>query len=191
VNVRTRFSALVGAAIAAVTIAAAPAAAHGHFEFHRTSNLNSSLVWVYYPGPNPTAYYSPTWRAGSGDSTNCSYVGHGWLPLGWYDVWGHWDHYDSTIKGIATYLQNKACGDGTLRTQLFIHSKELANWANSCPSYCFDDVYDYYSNGCIKLSHSGYGFPDNIQDAHWWWHNRDGYPFEGSGTAPSALYVYS
>jgi hypothetical protein len=188
---RTRFSLAAGGAIAAITIAVAPAAAHGHFEFHRTSNLNSSLVWVYYPSSNPAAYYSPTWRAGSGDSTNCAYVGHGWLPTGWYDVWAHWDHYDSTIKGLATYLQDKKCGDGTLRTQLFIHSKELANWGSSCETYCFDSSSDYYSNGCIKLSHSGYGFPDNIQDAHWWWHNRDGYSFHGGTTANDALYVHS
>ncbi len=190
-SARSRCSVLVLIVVAAALVAAAPAAALGHFDFHRTSNLNSSLVWVYYLGPNPVAYYSPTWRAGSGDSTNCSYIGHGWLPLGWYDVWGHWDHYDSTIKGIVWYLQNKACGDGTLRTQLFIHTKELANWGNSCPSYCFDSVYDYYSNGCIKLSHSGFGFPDNIQDAHWWWHNRGGPSFHGAYTAYDALYVHA
>lgn len=188
---RIRLTLVVGAALAVLASAASPASANGHFEFHRTSNLSSSLVWVYYPSPNPTAYYSPTWRAGSGDSTDCSYVGHGWLPTGWYDVWGHWDHYDSTIKGIAWYLQNKACGDGTLRTQLFIHTKENADWTSTCETYCFDSGSDYYSNGCIKLAHGGYGFPDNIQDAHWWWHNRDGYSFHGYGTADDALYVYS
>jgi hypothetical protein len=191
VNVPARLLLFVGAAIAATAIAVAPASAHGHFEFHRTSNLNSSLVWVYYPSSNPTAYYSPTWRAGSGDSTNCSYIGHGWLPLGWYDVWGHWAHYDSTIKGIATQLQNKACADGTLRTQLFIHTKETANWGNSCETYCFDQSTDYYSNGCIKVSHSGYGFPDDIRTADWWWRNRDGFSFEGSKTVNDALYVHS
>jgi hypothetical protein len=174
VSTCTRFSFLIGAAIAAITIAAAPASAHGHFEFHRTSNLSSSFVWVYYPAANPTAHYSPTWRAGSGDSTNCMYIGHGWLPLGWYDIRGLWDHYDSTIKGLAWWLQDKSCGDGTLRTELFIHTKELANWGSSCETYCFDD-----------------GFPDNIQDAHWWWHNRDGWSFHGYGTASNALYAHS
>ena len=190
-NVCARMLLLVVAATAAITIAVAPASGHGHFEFHRTSNLNSSLVWVYYPSPNPTAYYSPTWRAGSGDSTNCSYIGHGWLPTGWYDVKGHWDHYDQIIKGLAWYLQDKACGDGTLRKQLFIHTKETAYWGSSCETYCFDQSTDYYSNGYIKHSHSGYGFPDDIQTAHWWWHNRDGFSFEGSKTVNDALYVHS
>ena len=63
-NTRTRLSLVVGAAIATGAIAVGPASAHGHFEFHRTSNLNSTLVWVYYPSANPTAHYSPTWRAG-------------------------------------------------------------------------------------------------------------------------------
>ncbi|MFL5959634.1 MAG: hypothetical protein ACJ75G_05110 [Gaiellaceae bacterium] len=190
-STRRRFSLFVCAAIAAVTITAAPASAHGHFEFHRTSNLNSTLVWVYYPADNPVAHYSPTWRAGSGDSTDCSLIGHGWLPLGWYDTWGQFDHYDSIIKGLAWHLQDKACGDGTLRTELFIHTKELAYYGNSCEDYCFDDGYDYYSNGCIKLSHSGYGFPDDIQTAHWWWHNRDGSTVHGSHTVSNALWVYS
>ena len=187
-NTRTRFSPVVCAALAAIAIGVAPASAHGHFEFHRTSNLDSSLVWVYYPSANPTAHYSPAWRAGSGDSTNCSYIGHGWLPLGWYDVKGHWDHYDSTIKGIATYLQDKACGDGTLRTQLFIHLKEFVNWGSFCETYCFDSSSDYYSNGCIKLSRVGN--PSDLRLMHDGWHAKSGDSRHGSFWINDWLYVH-
>ena len=134
-------------------------------------------------------------RAPAFRPTPC-WVGHGWLPTGYYDLRGHWNNYNGTIRGRVFYLQDKTCWNGTWRTQLFIHSEETADQGQYCPTagddpYCWDGPSDYYSNGCIKLSHSGYGFPDNIQDAHWWWHNRDGYSFHGYSTANDALYVYS
>jgi hypothetical protein len=101
------------AAIACVLVAAAlaiPANASAYrtwFEFGRQSNISSPLTIAtdYGGGFVSTA----TWRAGSGTSTDACWVSHGWLPTGWYDLWGHWDNYNGKIAGRVFYLQNKPC----------------------------------------------------------------------------------
>ena len=189
----------VAAAAAVVAFVAAPAgtAASGWFSFKRTSNTDSRLVFKWAYDTNPTVYTSPTWRAGSGSSTVCGEIGRGWLPLGWYDVWGHWNHYDALIKGRVIWLQNKRCGDGTLRTELFIHSEETAANGQSCPTggddpYCWEGWFDYYSNGCIKLAYPNAGYANDIGSAHWYWHNRFGSTLHGDhANLPSKLYVHT
>jgi hypothetical protein len=172
-------------------------AANGWWTFNRNTNLSSTLSWKWTFPPSPTQY-ARSWRAGSGVTTDECEVSRGWLPSGWYAQKGHWDHYDgSKVRGRVWWLQDKTCRDGvTRRTELFIHSEETSSNGQSCSSayddpFCWEREGDYYSNGCIKLSHSGYGFPDNIQDAHWWWHNRDGLSFHGAGTVNDAVYVHS
>jgi len=124
-------------------------------------------------------------RAGSGESTNECYVGHGWLPAGWYNLVGHFDSYNgSSIKGRVWQLSDKRCsgGTGNLRTQLFIHSEETADTGQYCPTpgddpFCWEGASDYYSVGCIKLAHatpypSDIGKADNDWDS---WDGRHGY----------------
>jgi len=137
-------------AAAAVLVAALsiPANAFAYltwFEFTRQSNISSPLTmaWQYGPG----YYGTQTWRAGSGVSTDACWVGHGWLPTGYYDLRGHWDNYNGTIRGRVFYLQDKTCWNGTWRTQLFIHSEETAAQGQYCPTagddpYCWDGPSD-------------------------------------------------
>ena len=177
-------------------ILAAPGCARasiGWFELDRTSNTSSTLRWKYALD-NDMVYTGASWRAGTGSTTACNQIGRGWLPVGWYDTWGHWNNYDGLIKGRVFYLQDKRCGDGTLRTELFIHSEETASNGQYCPTsgddpYCWEGWTDYYSNGCIKLAHANAGFPDAIGEAHWEWHNRFGSPAHGSYGLYHRLYV--
>jgi hypothetical protein len=179
---------------ALVPSARASAATHVFFAFHRYTNTNSRLTVNLQDVYSGQILAQQAFRAGSGTSTNECYVGHGWLPAGWYDIVGHFDHYDaSLIKGRAWQLSDKRCigGTGTLRTELFIHSEETAANGQYCPTssddpFCWEGTFDYYSNGCIKLAHaqpypSDIAYADNDWDA---WDGRHGY-----FRAPTALFV--
>jgi hypothetical protein len=187
----------VRAAIAAAALAVTlviPANAFAYrtwFEFTRQSNINSTLTMAWDCGGG---YYGwQSWRAGSGVSTDACWVSHGWLPTGWYDLWGHWDHYDATIKGRVFYLQNKPCWNGTWRTQLFVHSEETADQGQYCPTagddpYCWEGDHDYYSSGCIKVSRAA-PYPSDLRLVHDGWHNQSGDYRHGSFTINNWLYV--
>ena len=185
---------LVLAVTASAALAATAPAQAGWFSFHRITNTGSELVWKW-TSDTGRLYTSPTWRAGSGTSTVCSEIGRGWLPVGWYDTWGHWNHYDGRIKGRVIYLQNKRCADGTPRTELFIHTEETAGNGQYCPyssddPYCWEGWFDYKSAGCIKVSYPRGGWPDDIGSVHWYWHNRGGSSSHGSYTLDNRLYVH-
>ena len=125
---------------------------------------------------------------------NACWIGHGWLPAGWYDLNGHWDSYNgSAIKGRVFYLQNKPCWNGTWRTELFVHSEETADQGQYCPTvyddpFCWEGDFDYYSNGCIKLAHAQ-PYPSDVAQAHSLWDGYDGH--HGDLWLPRRLYVYS
>jgi hypothetical protein len=179
------------AVAAALALPAAAAAYPTYFDFARQSNLASTLtmVWQQVPGKFSTA----AWRAGSGTSTDSCWIGHGWLPTGWYDLNGHWDSYDGTIKGRVFYLQNKPCWNGTWRTELFVHSEETAAGGQYCPTagddpYCWEGDYDYYSNGCIKLSRAG--SPSDLRLMHDGWHAKSGDGRHGAFWIDDWLYVH-
>ena len=142
--------------------------------------------------PSAGHFFSTSWRAGSGTSTDACWVAHGWLPTGHYDLWGQYDHFDgSAIKGRVFRIQDKQCWNGTWRTALFVHSEETADNTQYCPTsyddpFCWEGDSDYYSNGCIKLAHappypSDIAYADNDWDA---WDGRHGY-----FRAPTALFV--
>jgi hypothetical protein len=137
-----------------------------------------------------------SWRAGSGTNTDTCDVGDGWLPNGWYDLWGMYDHKDGTaIDGRAWYLQDKQCHDGTWRTELFIHTEETVDNGQSCPTsgddpHCWEGTFDYKSNGCIKIAYPNSGFPNDIGDAHGDWH-RNVSGSHGTFTSTDRLYVHS
>ena len=69
------------------------------------------------------------------------------------------DYHGNLIKGRAIYLGQKACANGTMRTDLFIHTEQGAG-SRQCPDRRGDQVCrweypkinDYRSYGCIKLS---------------------------------------
>ena len=155
-------------------------------------------------------------EGGLGDEESCR-PNHGWLPNGWYDLWGHWNNYDQTIKGRVWWVENMYCPDGTtLRTELFIHTEEGAGTGpNNQPQlcgqqlpdddlpYCWDKkpaysgaqngTYDYYSNGCIKVrrqSPEG-SWANDMLDVHNTWHDLGGRGGHGQFTRTDTLYVHS
>jgi len=181
---------IVLAAVAALAVPAHAAAYYTYFDFARQSNVASTLtmVWQQVPGKFSTS----SWRAGSGTSRDACWIGHGWLPTGWYDLWGHWNNYDGTIKGRVFYLSNKPCWNGTWRSELFIHSEETAAQGQYCPTayddpYCWEGDYDYHSNGCVKVSRAGN--PSDLRLVHDGWHSRSGDYRHGSFGVGNFLYV--
>lgn len=192
--------AAISAAVLAITLIV-PADAFAYltwFEFTRQSNIASTLTmaWQYGPG----FYGTQSWRAGSGVSTDACWIGHGWLPAGYYDLWGHWNNYDGKIAGRVFYLQNKPCWNGTWRTELFVHSEETAGQGQYCPTagddpYCWEGPSDYYSNGCIKLARPSpvAGFPNDLGAAHATYHDYGGKSAHGAydNVDANELYVYS
>ena len=137
-------------AIAAL-VWAAPASA-SYFYYNRTSLTDSRFEASDNYG-NWTGYL----RAGSGIGTDaCQY--YNWLPLGYYSVYWHDDHFDGTkIKGRVWRLSDYQCSNGVRRTELFVHSEENAQQGQSCygdgsdSPFCWEGNNDFYSYGCIKL----------------------------------------
>jgi hypothetical protein len=177
---------------AALAFPATGSAFYTYFEFARQSNIASTLTmtWQQIPGH----YSTISWRAGSGISTDACWIGHGWLPTGWYDLHGHWDNFDgAAIKGRVFLLQDKQCWNGTWRTQLFVQSEETASQGQYCPTpydnpFCWEGDWDYYSAGSIKLSRAGN--PSDLAVAHSGWHGKSGDYRHGYFTIGGWLYVY-
>jgi hypothetical protein len=184
--------------IAVVAVAAAlavPASASAYltwFEFARQSNAASTLTMVWQLGVGHYGWTS--WRAGSGVSKDACWIGHGWLPTGYYDLNGQWDYFEgSAIKGRVFYLQNKPCWNGTWRTELFVHSEETASEGQYCPTagddpFCWEGDFDYYSSGCIKVSRAG--APSDLRLVHDGWHGRSGDGRHGGFWINDWLYVH-
>lgn len=104
-----------------------------------------------------------SWRAGSGmlgrRGRNACVRNVGWLPNGTYHLRQYQDYHGTYIKGRAFRLDDKACGNGTVRHELFIHTEQGAH-NTQCPDrpgdqYCrweYPAYDDYTSHGCIKMS---------------------------------------
>jgi len=104
-----------------------------------------------------------SWRAGSGfegkDATRECVKGKGWLPDGTYSFIQYDDYWGQIIKGRVFYLGNKRCRNGTLRTELFIHTETGAH-NDQCRDrkgdqpcrWEYPKINDYRSYGCIKMS---------------------------------------
>jgi hypothetical protein len=188
---RARLAVVATLAAAALTLPSPSLAYPTWFEFARHSNTFSTLTMVWHIGAG--WYGTQSWRAGSGVSTDACWVGHGWLPTGYYDLKGHWDNYNAAIAGRVFYLQDKQCWNGTWRTQLFVHSEETAAQGQYCPTagddpYCWEGDNDYYSNGCIKLARGGN--PSDLRLMHDGWHAKSGDGRHGNFTIGSWLYVH-
>jgi hypothetical protein len=195
-----RATALVAAAVTLAVCAGPAGTTNGWWTFDRDTNTNSTLTWKWTYPPSP-AQYVHSWRAGSGSSTAECQRGEGWLPAGWYSLWGHWNHYNgSAVKGRVWWLQDKYCADGvTKRVELFIHSEETADNGQLCSStwddpFCWERVNDYYSLGCIKLARPSpvADFPNDLGSAHNHYHSYGGSPDHGDLPNDSnELYVFS
>lgn len=175
----------------ALTVVPAHALTPGWWQFDRKSNTNSNLFWMW--GDSNDQVHWIYYRAGSGSSTDECWVGKGWLPGGWYDQWGMWDTYNGgQIFGRVFRLSDHTCRNGsTRRTELFIHSEETPSQGQNC-SYepqCWDGASDYYSAGCIKVSHANHGYPDDIGNNHWQFHNNGGSRSHGAYTLQYMVYV--
>lgn len=166
-RVRIRvLSAITTAALATVMSVATATPAHATtsvwFQFQKqsatfsASSPNATLTLYYSNDPTYPPHYVASWPAGSGTSSDTCYSYHGWLPDGTYSIKAWYPNHTGTVEGPAIYLSDKACYNGTLRTELFIHSSYP--WGTG----------RYTSNGCIKLSNTGGPSPasGNIQDAY-------------------------
>ncbi|MBV9830616.1 MAG: hypothetical protein JOZ82_03410, partial [Marmoricola sp.] len=130
-----------------------------------TNQFDSRVVWRLYQrqGAGWKLVETKSWRAGSGlpgrNGKNSCAFSRGWLPDGTYHL-RQYDHYrGSVIRGRVFRLDNKNCGNGNVRHDLFLHSEQTA--ANTqCRNRRGDQacrwewprINDYKSLGCIKMA---------------------------------------
>lgn len=134
--------------------------------FHKNySNTHrSTLTWQVFSVSDGkrTTVVRKEWRAGAGyfrGSTDACAKNRGWLPDGSYRPTLFADYPGNLIKGRAIYLGQKRCANGTMRTDLFIHTEQGAR-SRQCADLRGDQVCrweyptinDYRSYGCVKLS---------------------------------------
>jgi hypothetical protein len=167
------------------------------FRYHRDSLINATLTLHRRDANTGRILNTDSWRAGSGtvqDACNKADPAHGdnvggWLPTGFYDITRHVHNYPgSSVQGRVWQLQNHACSDGTVRTELFIHTEETSSGGQSCEQFCWDGPNDYYSQGCIKVARAG-AAPTDIAEANNHWDAWDGR--HGAFTAVDRLYVFT
>ncbi len=159
---------LVGPVAVSDPADAKAATRHGVIIFRKNHDnpFRSTLVWkvVRVSGGRSTVVVRKTWRAGSGyfrTSTNACRKNRGWLPDGTYRPTLFRDYPGNLIKGKAIYLGQKRCANGTLRTDLFIHT-EQGPGSRQCADrrgdqlcrWEYPKINDYRSFGCVKLSPS-------------------------------------
>jgi hypothetical protein len=147
------------------------------FDKNWTSPSNSTLTWKVIHQDDDGVWRvveKLSWRAGSGmlgkSGRNECRKGRGWLPNGTYRLRFYNDYHGNLIKGRAIYLGRKACANGTVRTDLFIHTEQGAG-SRQCPDRRGDQVCrweypkinDYRSYGCIKLA------PGDLHELHAAW----------------------
>jgi len=175
----------------ALVMAPAQALTPGWFQFDRKTNNNSNLFWMW--GDSNDQVHWIYYRAGSGVSTDECWISHGWLPGGWYDMWGMWDTYNGgQVFGRVFRLSDHTCRNGsTRRTELFIHTEQTPSNGQNCgyEPQCWDGVNDYYSAGCIKVSYPNHGGSDDIGRIHWEFHNNGGSKSHGAYTLQYMVYV--
>lgn len=134
------------------------------------------------------SYTGTSMTAGSGrgsDWDNPCIPFWGRIPNGWYSTQGPTHHRNdfagSAIRGRVWYLTDKAlprpvCDPPVTRDGLFVHTEETASGGQICDGnpatddpWCWDNSNDYSSQGCVKVSHATYGFPDSIGVLDSWW----------------------
>jgi len=135
------------------------------FDKNSKNPSNSKLIWRLSQRVKGKwkVVETRSWRAGSGmlgkSGRNACVKNKGWLPNGTYAVRQYQNYGGNLIKGRAFRLDNKRCGNGTNRVDLFLHTEQGAR-NRQCPNRRGDQVCrwevpaynDYKSAGCIKLS---------------------------------------
>lgn len=199
----TLLGAFVVVAVVQVVGAQPASATHAYYEFVKNTITDSTLKWND-TNTNEVVSLTKSWRAGSGanqdpcdKSTEQSPAG-GWLPNGNYDLYQMYNTKDCCeIRGRAWQFQDKACSDGTLRTELFIHSEETASNGQDCTAaaddpHCWENDDDYKSVGCIKVRYSEPGANWGMSELHTHYHNNDGgYSQHGAYTIPNFIWVHT
>jgi hypothetical protein len=161
---------LVGSTVLAAPAAPASSASppwRGVLTFNKNphNQFNSRLVWrVYHREAGKWKMVRvKSWRAGSGlpgkVGRNSCVRNKGWLPNGTYQMRQYNNYPGNVIKGRAFRLDDKACPNGTVRHQLFIHT-EQGPGSHQCKDRKGDQacrwewprINDYKSFGCIKMS---------------------------------------
>jgi hypothetical protein len=139
-------------------------------------------VWRH-EGRDRRLVASRSWRAGAGftpRSTDACKRNDGWLPNGRYRPRLIADYWGSLIKGSAIQLGQKACADGTVRQNLFIHTEQGAR-NSQCPDrkgdqpcrWEYPKINDYRSHGCIKLS------PHDLRELYRAWRRHFALGYDG------------
>jgi hypothetical protein len=120
-------------------------------------------AWRQGPGGRKHAVDRGSWRAGAGfggpHTTDECARDLGWLPDGHYSFVQYDDYHGNLIRGRAFYLGAKRCANGTMRTDLFIHT-ETGTGNRPCADRPGDQVCrweyprvnDYRSHGCVKMA---------------------------------------
>ncbi len=167
---RTRLLLVLLALVAGLAVVPAAAAQdtsrYAVITFHKNygNTHRSTLTWQVFSVSDGkrTTVVRKEWRAGAGyfrGSTNACAKNLGWLPDGRYRPTLFGDYHGNLIKGRAIYLGQKRCANGTMRTDLFIHTEQGAG-SRQCADLRGDQVCrweypkinDYRSYGCVKLS---------------------------------------
>ena len=136
------------------------------FDKNQANQFDSRVIWRVYQRQAGGAWkltLTRSWRAGSGVpgkvGRNSCVTNKGWLPNGTYRMRQHNDYQGNVIKGRAFRLDDKACSNGKVRHQLFIHS-EQGPGNTQCRDRKGDQacrwewprINDYKSYGCIKMA---------------------------------------
>ena len=136
------------------------------FDKNWNNQFNSRMIWRLYQRNAKggwTMTQTKSWRAGSGlpgkIGRNSCATSKGWLPNGTYRLRQSNDYHGNVIKGRAFRLDDKACPNGKVRHQLFVHTEQGAG-SKQCPDRKGDQacrwelprINDYKSFGCIKMS---------------------------------------
>src|SRR5439155_19368140 len=111
-SARARIVVVVALTAASFLAVARAGATVTTFDFHRMSNLSSVLTIYRQDTLDGSILNRVSYRAGSGLNTNeCDSAQYdnvgGWLPAGYYSLWGHWNNYGGT---------RSRDGSGTSRT---------------------------------------------------------------------------
>src|SRR5690606_15756634 len=119
------------------------------FVFRKAKNpTKSRLGWYEYRlfPKHRELMYKVRFRAGAGNGSKDSCAtNQGWLPNGWYGG-TFYTGYDGIINGLVWHLDNKRCKkNGTLRTELFIHSEMTPSGGQNCgyEPECWNGPQDY------------------------------------------------
>jgi hypothetical protein len=186
VSVAGRVAVLALVGVLAGALVAGPAESAGPrtravitFDKNWSDPASSRLVWQRQLGTAKgwKTVETRSWRAGSGmlgkRGKNSCTRNVGWLPNGRYGVTLHRNYPGNLIKGTALRLDNKRCGNGTVRQNLFIHTETGAG-NRQCPNrrgdqacrWEYPSYNDYRSAGCIKLAPAALGELDRLFRRH-------------------------